>query len=91
MTLPVLFDCPACDGKGCEECDNGEVRLETCPITFAGEEAFEMLMAADLLKKGLPPVAGGLLDQCACFIDAARFVWSEQAAWRAHYGAKADG
>jgi len=30
------------------------------------------------LKKGLPPIAGGLLDQAAAFIEAARFVFGEQ-------------
>ena len=34
---------------------------------------------ADLYEKGLPPIAGGVLDQAAWFIDAASFIWSEQA------------
>jgi len=38
---------------------------------------------AALLEKGVPPVAGGVLDQTYQFIEAARFVWAEQSAWRA--------
>lgn len=41
---------------------------------------------AELYEKGLPPVAGGALDQANVFVEAARFVWSEQAYWRAKLG-----
>lgn len=33
---------------------------------------------ADLFAKGLPPVAGGVLDQAALFVKYARFAWSEK-------------
>jgi len=33
---------------------------------------------ADLAAKGLMPVAGGTLDQASVFLDACRFVWSEE-------------
>ena len=36
-----------------------------------------MIALAELYRKGLPPVAGGTLDQAAAFNDAARFVWAE--------------
>jgi len=42
-------------------------------------EAFETVDLAGLLEKGLPPVAGGMLDQAKVFLDAARFVWNEEA------------
>jgi len=38
---------------------------------------------ADLYAKGLPPVRGAVLDQAQIFVDAARFVWAEQARWKA--------
>ena len=44
-----------------------------------------VIQCAELFRKGLPPVAGGSLDQAAIFVDAARFVWGEQAYWRAHF------
>jgi len=37
---------------------------------------------AKLYRKGLPPIAGGALDQAAIFIDAAEFVWAEQSRHR---------
>ena len=41
---------------------------------------------AELFEKGLPPVHGGVLDQAQIFLDAARFIWAEQARWRAELG-----
>lgn len=41
---------------------------------------------ADFFKKGLPPVYGGVLDQAQIFLDAARFIWAEEARWRAELG-----
>jgi hypothetical protein len=32
----------------------------------------------DLFEKGLPPVAGGVLDQSAAFINAAKFFHNEK-------------
>jgi hypothetical protein len=52
--------------------------LACCPAEFAGDEVWAILEAADAAPKGLPPVAGGLLDQAAAFVEAARFVWAEQ-------------
>ena len=41
-----------------------------------------MIEAADLARKGLPPVAGGALDQTQVFLDACRFIWAETDHWR---------
>ena len=49
-------------------------------------EVFEFIKYAELYEKGMPPVAGGSLDQAKNFIDAAAFVFSEQAKWKAKYG-----
>jgi len=38
---------------------------------------------AQMAENGILPLAGGMLDQTAKFVDAARFVWSETAHWRA--------
>ena len=38
---------------------------------------------AELTKRGLPPVAGGALDQAQKFLDACRFAWAEEARLRA--------
>ena len=45
-----------------------------------------MLHLTDLYRRGLPPVAGGALDQAAAFVDAAAFVFAEEDAHRAALG-----
>lgn len=34
-------------------------------------------------RRGIPPVAGGALDQAEGISQAVRVVWSEQARWKA--------
>jgi len=76
--------CPVCEERGCPECGGrGTFELASCPAEFAGDDAWEVLEAAEAAAKGLPPVAGGLLDQAAAFSEAARFVWAEQRRHRA--------
>jgi len=41
---------------------------------------------ADLYEKGLPPVAGGALDQAQAFLSYCRFVWAEKARHQARLG-----
>jgi hypothetical protein len=38
---------------------------------------------AALYKRGLPPVAGGVLDQAQSFLDAADLIWADEAHWKA--------
>lgn len=45
-----------------------------------------LLEYAELYAKGLPPIAGGVLDQSAYFISAARVIWSEQKYWKNKLG-----
>lgn len=42
-----------------------------------------MIEMADLMQHGIPPVAGGALDQAAAFLDACRLIWSDQAEHKA--------
>jgi len=37
---------------------------------------------ADLYDKGLPPVAGGALDQAQIFVEAARMIFAERTFWK---------
>ena len=41
---------------------------------------------AELFEKGLPPVAGGILEQAKIFVDAARFIFREQRYWKNKLG-----
>ena len=57
-----------------------------CPVGDLPGIVWDTLEAAELLRKGLPPVAGGMLDQARAFVDAVRFVWATQAELRAARG-----
>lgn len=50
-----------------------------------------MIALADLYKKGLPPVAGGSLDQAAGFVTAARYYWYVESEFKAKKGILTDG
>lgn len=60
--------------------------MTECPLEYAGEDVWEAIEMAGFFDKGLPPVHGGVLDQTQIFLDAARFIWAEQARWRAELG-----
>lgn len=51
-----------------------------CPLELIGRDVWEVLDYASLFgEKGCSPVAGGIVDQAKVFIDACRFIWSEEA------------
>jgi hypothetical protein len=52
--------------------------LTTCPQQYIGD-VVDALQLSDLFFKGIPPVAGGALDQSAWFIQAARTMKLEDA------------
>jgi len=93
-----VFECPACGGRRTVTGDDGqEQECEACggrgeyevgvPIEqYVDRETWKLLTYARLYEKGLPPVAGGALDQTAWFIEACTFVWNEQATWRSKLG-----
>lgn len=56
---------------------SGGFELETCPLDAVDEPTVRLIELARLFKRGLPPVAGGTLDQAAGFLAAAAFVWDE--------------
>lgn len=78
-----MDECPICDGRGCDECgDTGQIELTICPLKFVPADVWELLGSAELYEKGLPPVAGGSLDQAAAFVAACRVVWAEENRWK---------
>ena len=81
-TEPVEVECPACDGRpgGCEACDDGHFAIAGCPTAFCQSMSGPLAMV-DFLNKGILPVAGGLLDQSAWLVDAARFVAGEESSF----------
>lgn len=79
--------CPGCEGKGCEECNQtGEISITECPLNLITSDVWEIISLADLFEKGLPPIAGGVLNQAKIFVEAARFVFSEKAHWKNKLG-----
>ncbi len=43
------------------------------------DDVWEAIELARLFRRGIPPIAGGVLDQTAKFLEAAKFVWAEEA------------
>lgn len=79
-----MVDCPECDGagNGCTHCVDGDRSLHTCPRASLPAQICDFLHYFDLLEKGLPPVAGGALNQAASFNQATRFFRQQQAFWQ---------
>jgi len=78
--------CPNCEGKGCEECKDGNIDIIDCPLKLITEDVWQVIRFAELYEKGLPPIAGGVLDQAKVFVDAAQFVMNEKAYWKSKLG-----
>lgn len=69
--------CPDCNGSGCPQCEEGVFYLTQCPNKFVGQELSQFFPLVDLFFEGIPPVAGGTLDQTKYFFDFATLVRSE--------------
>lgn len=68
---PVEYECPICNGTGqnCEHCKDGFIALAECPNMFC-REISDTVGLRDLYHEGLPPIAGGSLDQAFWFLEA---------------------
>ena len=53
-----------------------------CPLKEVPAGTWDVIELARLYKEGLPPAAGGALDQAKVFLDACRVIWAEEARWR---------
>lgn len=81
------MECVSCNGAGCLDCDEqGSIIIAACPLEFVTADVWEVIKFAELYEKGLPPVAGGALDQACIFINAAMFIFREKAHWKAKLG-----
>lgn len=72
------IECPTCNGGGCDECEDGYVEIKECPKKYCSE-VIPALDLIDFFGKGMPPVAGGTLDQTVSFLQAARQLQSDEA------------
>jgi len=76
-----------CNGVGCKECNGiGRFRLLQCPKELIDGATMDIIQMAELYEKGLPPVAGGQLDQAKSFVDAAYFIFNEIRYWKNKMG-----
>jgi hypothetical protein len=81
------MQCPGCNGPGCDECrQSGACQIDCCPLEYIGWDTWELLDYAILYEKGLPPIAGGAMDQTAYFIAAARWIFEEMQYWKRKLG-----
>ena len=80
--LPVRMICPACNEKGCPDCNGGYVDITDCPLTVIDDSTIELIRLAKLFDRGLAPVSGGVLDQAAAFLRAAEFALDEIRYWK---------
>ncbi len=78
-TVRIEIPCTECEGRGCDHCDRGSYVLDDCPKATVGMDIVNLVRCADLTEKGLPPIAGGSLDQSHWFMEAASYFWSEMA------------
>jgi len=80
------MECPACGGRGCSACRAGEIEITRCPLEIITADVWQVIQYAEFFEKGLPPVAGGVTDQAAVFLEAAQFVFGEQQYWKNKLG-----
>lgn len=81
------MQCLGCEGSGCGECDDkGTLAIKGCPLEMITRDVWEVIGLAELFEKGLPPVAGGVLDQAKIFVDATRIVFHEQQYYKKKLG-----
>ena len=59
-----------------------QVEITGCPLEIITSDIWEVMHYAELYEKGLPPMAGGALDQARQFTDACRLIWNEEAMWK---------
>lgn len=71
------MECPVCEGAGvregdvCGHCKGGSIEITSCPHRLVTRPVADLAMMERLMESGLPPVAGGSLDQPASFLTAA--------------------
>jgi len=84
---PLEMECVGCGGNGCLECDDsGILKIARCPLELISGDVWEIITLAELFEKGLPPVAGGVLEQAKTFVETAKFIFREKAYWKQKMG-----
>lgn len=75
---PLEIACSRCSSRGCPDCGGtGWIVIDSCPQRWIGRDTIELVECMSLFRRGLPPVAGGVLDQTHWFVSAASFYQNE--------------
>lgn len=75
---PLRFRCFDCGGSGCDSCKNGDIFIDQCPKRMIDLNTSELLKYSDHFHNGIPPVAGGMMDQTKYAMEAFGFIKSVQ-------------
>lgn len=76
-----------CEGDGCTDCvQSGRFSVTECPYRQLDETVLEALTIADCWNRGMPPAAGGYVDQTCSIVEACRFINRDRNRWRAQQG-----
>ena len=71
-----MIACTNCREAGCEHCENGYVVYRQCPPQTLPQDMYSSVAEAEMLDAGILPVAGGLHDQDAYFVEFAKLFLS---------------
>lgn len=80
---PIWVECPACDKQGCSVCD-GSRGIKITGHYKVPSWCWSVMTVADRYRKGIPPIAGGSLDQTNWINQVCEFVDVER---QTHIGA----
>jgi len=64
----------------------GEITITECPLNLLDADVMQIMKMAEFYRKGLPPIAGGVLDQAKNFNDACDVIWREERYWKNRLG-----
>jgi len=59
-----------------------DINITSCPLDYIPAVVWETFELAELFEKGLPPIAGGVLDQAENFLAACRQIETEMSHWQ---------
>ena len=82
--------CVVCNGtysNNCSVCGGtGRMAITDCPEKFITPDIWQFIQIADLWEKGIPPIAGGSLEQSQNFVFATGFYFGEKQHWKNKLG-----
>lgn len=70
---PIWLQCPVCNKRGCSDCDGPRGVKLSGPITVP-QWCWSVLTVADRYRRGVPPIAGGALDQTNWINQVCEFI-----------------